>query len=386
MPTKATISIPKLRTTGNVWVDFVKTGANMLVTCQYNGWSYSNVILKATGKYFFTLKRGSYVYPFAQFNVLTMQPLSGTGARSFTLNSLTITDRGTGFDVNSSQIIIGMGAKANYPYKSVVIGAGAEYTASLLDGVVIGAGARTDTQNGVVIGGLADGNFDNSFGTAGGSDLVAIGYKAKAYGWRNTAVGASAGAAGQSTTAFGAGAFAGLSHSIAFGRGAYLMYTPPFGTGKFYNGHLLSAATNQIYFGNGWAHRYKPHPINDTEYGVNNDSYFPANDAVVIHGLDAYDDRAVPSSFNVAGGDIALFSGRGTGTANGGKIQFLTAPPSGVGQNEKNPGVVAFQVDNSTNPYDGTRLLLYDLYNNTLKRVKLMPPDGSNRMMLYIDN
>lgn len=366
----------------HVFIDFVKTGGDVIATCQYGGFGASSVTLKATGRYFFTLKRPAYSYPISGYNIFLLQPINGV--KSFTLNSLSITDGGTGFDVNGLQVKIGVNTEANY--NSVVIGKDAKYTATYLDGVVIGAGARSDTQNGVVIGGLADGNHDATYGTSAGSDLVAIGYKAKSYGWRNTAIGASAGAAGQSSTAFGAGAFAGLGHSVAFGRGGYIMYTPPFGTGKLYNGHLLSAEVNQIYFGNGWAHRYKPHPVNDVEYGVNSDSYYPSNNAVVLHGLDAYDDRETPASFNIAGGDIAIMSGRGTGTGVSGRVQLLTSPPSGVGQNEKNPAVVGLEIDASTNPYDGTRLLLYDLYNSTLKRVKLAPPDGSGRMMLYIDN
>jgi hypothetical protein len=366
----------------HVFIDFVKTGGDVMATCQYGGSGSSSVLLKATGKYFFTLKRPAYSYPISGYNIFLLQPVNGV--KSFTLNSLLIIDGGTGFDVNGSQVKIGMNAEATY--SSVVIGKDAKYTANFQDGVVIGAGARTDTQNGVVIGGLADGNHDPSFGTAAGSDLVSIGYKSKAYGWRTTAIGASAGAAGQSSTAFGAGAFSGLGHGVAFGRGAFLTYYPPFGVGKLYQGSVLSGETRQIYFGNGWAHRYIPHPINDTEYGVDSDSYLPSQSAVVLHGPDAYDSRTVPSSFNVAGGDIALMAGRGTGTGNGGKVQFLTAPPSGAAPNDKNAAVVGLEIDASVTVGDGTRMLLYDISSGTLKRVKIAPADGSGRKMLYVEN
>lgn len=370
----------------HVFIDFVKTGADVLATAHYGGGGTSNFRLSATGKYFFTLKRRNYTYPLIDFNTFLLTPIDGTGARSFTLNSLTIIDGGTGFDTNHHSVVVGMGASQLFPgYDSVVIGKNAKYMGNFQEGTIIGSNARSDQQNAVVIGGFADGNWDDDYGCGNGSDLVAVGYKAKAFGWRTTAIGASAGAGGQSSTAFGAGAWSGVSHGVAFGRGAFLNYSPPFGLGKHYTGTLLAGETRQIYFGNGWAHRFPPHPINDTEYGVNDDTYFPADRAVVIHGLDAFDSRPVPSSFNIPGGDLALFAGRGTGTGASGKISFLTAPPSGVGQNEKNPGVVAFEIDAGQGAYDGTRLLVLDLYNNQLKRVKLAPADGSNRMVLYVD-
>jgi hypothetical protein len=162
---------------------------------------------------------------------------------------------------------------------------------------------------------------------------------------------------------------------------------PSFGTGSHYTGGVLSSESSQIYFGNGWGHRFPDHPVNNVEFPPNDESYLPTHRKVVLHGTDAYDARVTPSSFDVAGGDIALMAGRGTGTGRGGKVQLLTAPPaSGTAFNEKNPAVVAAEFDESTTATDGTRLLLFDLQTNTLKRVKLTAPDGQNRKLLYVEN
>lgn len=341
--------------------------------------------LTESGKYGFTLRRGTYTYPLAGLNRLILSVSGTPGNKSFTLNSLTVIDGGASFDKNSKGVIIGRNAKASNNEASIVVGENAAYTAANSSGVVIGVNAKTDIQNGTVIGENADGNWNNTFGCAYGTDLVAVGAGSKAYGWRTTAIGASAGAAGQSSTAFGAGAFAGVSHAVAFGRGGFV--TPfPYGNGYLYSGSILSGETSQIYFGNGWGHRYPDHPVNNEQYGVDVPGNLPTYKPIVFHGPDAYDARPIPDSFNISGGDLIMASGRGTGTGASGKFQIATAPiVQGTGQNEKNPLVVALQVDGSTTSSDGTRLMLLDISTGTMKRVKIAPADGNGRKMLYID-
>jgi hypothetical protein len=65
----------------------------------------------------------------------------------------------------------------------------------------------------------------------------------------------------------------------------------------------------------------------------------------------------------------------------------MTAPPaSGTAPNDKNPAVLAAELDDSMTPADGTRLLLLDIQTNTLKRVRLTAADGSGRKLLYVEN
>jgi hypothetical protein len=367
----------------NVYVDFVKTGSDVVVVPCYGG-TNSSYTLTATGRSFFQLKR-TFTYPLFDYNVVLFQPTGVGGAKSFTLNSLTITESGAGFSENLPWVKIGKNAQA--AYNSVAIGLRANYSANFRDGVVIGTDASSDQQGAVVIGANASGLHNPVFGAASGSDLVALGSGAKSYGWRTTSLGAFSGAGGQSSTAIGAGAFAGCGHCVAVGKGAFVVAFPSFGTGSHYTGGVLSSESSQIYFGNGWGHRFPDHPVNNVEFPPNDESYLPTHRKVVLHGTDAYDARVTPSSFDVAGGDIALMAGRGTGTGRGGKVQLLTAPPaSGTAFNEKNPAVVAAEFDESTTATDGTRLLLFDLQTNTLKRVKLTAPDGQNRKLLYVEN
>lgn len=367
----------------NVYVDFVKTGSDVVVTPCYGG-TNSSYTLTATGRYFFQLKR-TFTYPIPDYNVVLFQPTGVGGAKSFTLNSLTITESGAGFSDNLPWVKLGKEAQATY--NSVAIGLRANYAANYRDGVVIGTDAASDQQGAVVIGSNANGMHNPAYGAASGSDLVALGSGAKAYGWRTTSLGAFAGAGGQSSTAIGAGAFAGCSHCVAVGKGAFVVGFPTFGLGNNYAGGILASESSQIYFGNGWAHRFPAHPVNNTEFPPNDDSYWPVNRKVVLHGTDAFDARPVPSSLHVAGGDIVLMAGRGTGTANGGRVQLMTAPPAaGTTANDKNPAVVAAELDDSTTSADGTRLLLLDIQTNTLKRVKLTPADGNGRKLLYVEN
>jgi hypothetical protein len=359
----------------HVYVDFVKTSGDVLVAARFgNPYGY---LLSQTGKYHFTVSRTG-TYPFADFNVRVFQPL-GNG-NSFTINTLVVSDGGAGFDVNTPSVKIGNGAKGGF--NSVIVGKDATYTGNFRDAVVVGTNAKTDQQGSVIVGAEANGNHDGTFGCAGGNDQTVVGYAGRGYGWRTTALGAWSAAGGQSSTAVGAGAVALTSHSVALGRGAFAANVPGLAG-------ILTTDVKKIYFGNGYAHRYPVHPLNDKDYGLD-DPNLPANPNQVeieIHGQDALDARATPSDFNRPAGHLGLYAGRGTGTGLGGELRFYTAPvASGTGQNDKNPAIPAAKLDASSVTADGTRFWLFDIQSNTLKRVRLAPPDAQGRKMLYVEN
>ena len=116
-----------------------------------------------------------------------------------------------------------------------------------------------------------------------------------------------------------------------------------------------------------------------------------------IHGMDAYDARfdQDPERFqrglydendraswqhreenDVAGGSLHIAAGRGTGTADGGVIEFQTAPAGTVSQNRKNALKTAVQIDTNYAAENATPMLLWDNRTRTLKRVMVGPPDS----------
>ncbi|TAG24359.1 MAG: hypothetical protein EAZ32_18705 [Cytophagia bacterium] len=358
----------------SVYVDFVKTSGDVAVAARFgNPYSY---LLTKTGKYLFTISRTG-TYPLGDFNVVVFQPIGSTN--SFSINTMTITDGGAGFDVNTPFVKIGNGAKGDF--NSVVIGKEANYAGNFRDGIVVGTNAKTDQQGSVVIGAEASGNWDNTYGCAGGNDQTILGYAGRGYGWRTTALGAWSAAGGQSSTAIGAGAVSLTSHSVAIGRGAFAANVPGLSG-------ILTTDVRKLYLGNSYAHRFPKHPLNDTDYGVDNgDNTNPASVEIEIHGQDAYDARPTPTDLNRSAGHLGLYAGRGTGTGAGGEVRFYTAPTkTNTPANEKNEAIPAAKFDASAVPADGTRFWLYDVQSGALKRVKLTPPDAQGRKMLFVEN
>lgn len=270
----------------------------------------------------------------------------------------------------------------------VELGSGAQVTSKLNPGsnelndgsISIGYSSNVDGE-GIAIGDSAIAKLDATYGTTGGDDMLAIGNRAKSYGWRNMAIGSRAHAAGQSSVALGTGAVALMSHSIALGRGSFL------GNYNSETANTLNTDATILYLSNGWAHQFDT-PLSGIAIG--NDAT-PSNVEVKIYAQDAYDSRAVPSSFNVAAGHLGLYAGRGTGTGEGGELRFYTAPQAGVGQNVKNNPVLSGKFDSDASISDGTDLWLLDRSDDTMKRVKVKEPtgSGSNKIIgfsrLYIE-
>lgn len=299
---------------------------------------------------------------------------NSTGA-TLHINDIIITPIEFNQTSHQNWIEIGAGAEVGSPYT---------YNPSINTandgGIAIGYNSLADGE-GIAIGTRAIAEHDNTYGTAAGDDMMAIGNNAKSYGWRNTAIGNRAHAAGQSSTAIGTGAVALRPHSVALGRGSFA------GTYGTETDNSIVADGEVLYLSNGWAH-YFDTPLSGVTLG--NDAT-PSNIEVKIYAQDAYDSRSSPASFNIAGGHLGLYSGRGTGTGEGGELRFYTAPQAGVGQNVKNDPVLSGKFDSDSSLSDGTDLWLLDRSDDTMKRVKIKEPtgSGSNKIIgfsrLYIE-
>jgi hypothetical protein len=159
--------------------------------------------------------------------------------------------------------------------------------------------------------------------TAGSGENIAIGGSSTANDWRATAVGFGARATVVSSTAIGRRALASASHAIAIGRGAWSNAAGMIAIG--FNGGNVPT---DVYFESGHTHKY----VDEDAATV---TRVPSSTPIVIHGFDAYDATGSPTN-NVAGGDLQLAAGRGTGTAVGGAVKLQVAPAGGSSNNTKN--------------------------------------------------
>jgi hypothetical protein len=230
----------------------------------------------------------------------------------------------------------GKGAKA-WAGGSVAIGQAAEVIRSETGGIAIGQKAKITAKK------------------TGGGGNIALGQQAIADGWRDIAIGAFSYAGRVSATVIGYGARGHFGHAVCLGRGTF--DTSP-------NETVIGSASNRhVYFAIGHSHRF-PDPPAMT--GTVNRK--PADNPIFIHGPDAQDLRD-GTDVNVAGGDLNISAGRGTGTGKSGKVNLMTAPPqSGKGANKKNNLKPALSVDDN-NKSGETRLILYDTKTKEMKRV-----------------
>lgn len=172
-----------------------------------------------------------------------------------------------------------------------------------------------------------------------GGESVAIGQEAQVLAWRGTAIGYKAKVYFVSGTAFGRGAITSKPHDIAIGRGGW---TPVHNN----NGGMIAIGFNggdsptHVYFESGHTHKYVEE-INNTTVTRN-----PSLTPIVIHGFDAYDATVSPTN-NVAGGDLKLAAGVGTGTAVSGKVILQYAEAGGVSNNTKNTLIDGFTLHNN---------------------------------------
>jgi trimeric autotransporter adhesin len=217
---------------------------------------------------------------------------------------------------------------------SLAQGLGAESLAA--NSVALGRNAAVGAQN---TGSVAIGSSATIPDNGNGGESVAVGESATASAWRATVLGYKARVKVVSGTAIGRGAITEKAHDIAVGRGAW---TPATGN----NGGMLALGFNggdsptHVYFESGHTHKYVEE-INSGTITRN-----PSLTPIVIHGFDAYDATVAPTN-DVAGGDLKLAAGVGTGTANSGKVILQYAAAGGVSNNTKNALVDGFTLHNN---------------------------------------
>ena len=259
-------------------------------------------------------------------------------------------------------IAIGEGTTASGTY-ATAIGENASASSS---NTSVGRNAQSTGVGNIAVG--RDALANNASG-----ESVAVGYDAEATAWRTTAIGRGAHATATSSTALGWGSYVTGVHSVALGRGSE-------NTVDDNSVELGGEGQRQIYFGVGSKHKYDER-ITGTE--IDNT---PASNPVTLHGPDAFDETASVTN-NIAGGDLQLAGGRGTGTADGGSVTIQTAVAGGVSNNTKNALATVAEFD--TNATAGnTRFLIYDVDNGQLERVSVGAADsgGSGFKVLRIAN
>lgn len=201
-------------------------------------------------------------------------------------------DEGDSIVISSIEILQGSGGVSGFnpeSLSSILFGLGASSTNSgngKAKGIVIGADARTNQNNAVVIGNDANGVHVPAYGSLGihgcqtQNEMVVIGNLAAGGGWRTFAGGAKAHALGQSSTALGCGAVALATHGVAVGRGAWV----PDQSQMNFVGVVLGA--QNLYMENGWGHQFNT-PISGIGVGSKN----PPTVVNEYHGQDAFDAR-----------------------------------------------------------------------------------------------
>lgn len=203
----------------------------------------------------------------------------------------------------------------------------------------------------------------------GGTRNVVIGHQAASAlttGVENMAIGYQAGNA-NITGSYNIylGAQAGFSHTSSFcifiGNGAG--NNAPVASQNLFiaggDGHNGQDSVNNVFFGKGYAH------ATPTAYAINGTG---------------------GSGTDIAGADVNIAGGKGTGAGATGKVNVQTAPVSGS-SSTLNTLVNAAQFD-ATTTAGQTRFLLYDVDNATLERVTVGAADsgGAGFKVLRIPN
>jgi hypothetical protein len=191
--------------------------------------------------------------------------------------------------------VFGLGASADSQISSTAFGFDAN---SYFEGVAVGNEASATSSGGVAVG------YTSQAGNSG----TAIGFAAGA-GISGTAVGSGA-TAGTDSLSLGDSAVASSNTSIALGAGA------------------TTTATNQLVIG---ADNGIGAPISSVYIGNGVTDLTPL--AVTVQGTGGL---VGGGTSNIAGANVTLAGGVGTGTGNGGTINFETAKPSGSSGNTAN--------------------------------------------------
>jgi len=379
------INLAAAATVGKRWLLIARSDANAAVNCNVNAATGEHVN-GATAIALSPKQPWAYLYSDGVSAWRAIMPsgvsVTGTGTNTVAIGPGALADQ-------NGNIAIGLNAGLNDAglahTNSIVIGASAFKGAA--SSVVIGGTAGLNGAiNGVVVGfaaGAATANATDSVAIGKGAvvgggvsdtgQMIAIGSGALAQQFRATAVGYMTKALAVSCTAIGRGASvdAVASHAIAIGRGAFA---------NALSQCVLGFGTTDLYLQNGHTSTY----LDRTDGSLVTQS--PSTTPITYHGMDGFDETATPTN-NIAGGDVCLAAGRGTGTAAGGSVRLQVAPAGGASNNTKNALVDGAKVLASTTT-DDTFLLLYDVTAATLKRVTRGAPDsgGTGLRQLCIAN
>lgn len=251
------------------------------------------------------------------------------------------------------------GGSANLTWNGTTLSAGGFTNASGgANSEAFGAGAVATGAQGSAFGWGAQASNTNTSSFGGGSWAkqswtLALGYASLANADSAIAIGALADASGANSIAIGRGTSNLQAESVVIGRNATATAANQFVAGA------ASYEFNDVYFGQ----------------GVTN----ATPTAYTIHGTGG-------SGTDIAGADIQIAGGIGTGTGASGSVKIQTAVPGGT-SSTPNTLSDAAEFDDSTTAGD-TRFLLYDVDNGILERVTVGAADsgGAGFKVLRIPN
>lgn len=238
--------------------------------------------------------------------------------------------------------------------------------------VIVGSqNSLDDVPNSIIIG---SGNKISTgaplYGSAFSWGTIVIGANSEAKNGRCVVVGVDSIAGSVSGTAIGSLAGAYQDHDIALGRGARTLRTV-----EDSGNASIGKSVFDLYLNSGICHRY-------TEEGTGTviDESAGGLDELRYHGHDAFDD-VDGTDTSVAGGDVAICGGRGTGTAGGGDVHLKVAPAGGADNNTKNALRAALTADTTADSTE-TGILIFG--DGQMRRVKMEAASGGKRT-LYVD-
>lgn len=236
----------------------------------------------------------------------------GTNTQSLGANSIVL---GSGYAGSSGSVAIGFASEAD-DSRDLAVG----YSAFASGGSSTAVGESAVAENGTTAIGSAS--------HSEGFDSIALGYRAHSGGDNSLAFGDLSSSAGIDAIAIGYWSTSSANQGIALGSHAASNYQNSIALG---NGASTSASNELAVGGTGYN-------ITDGYFGSGAVDSTPA--AFTFHATGG-------SGTDITGADLGIAGGRGTGSANGGKILFQTAA-AGVSGSTLQPLATVAQISGST--------------------------------------